>query len=246
MKDFLKGILEVQELDIKMMRLMKIKKQRLDQLAEIRALSAELNDQFKSKKKKIEEINEECTLFETKIEEHKERIKKLESQQGSIKKIEEFNAITKEIQVLEKEKTSAEQTLSDHVDDRAQEEELLEQIKASIKESNESGKALEEEIYEMIRQINTEGTALKQSRDELAGNVNRDMLLIYEKLLRNKKSRVVVPLENRVCTGCHIALTPQHENLVRKGDKTVYCEHCSRIHFWAETAPAVEAEAAAG
>ena len=60
-------------------------------------------------------------------------------------------------------------------------------------------------------------------------------LHIYERLLRNKKDRVVVPIENRTCSGCHIVLTAQHENLVRKGENLVFCEHCSRIHYWQES-----------
>ena len=30
-------------------------------------------------------------------------------------------------------------------------------------------------------------------------------------------------------------LTAQHENLVRKGENLVFCEHCSRIHYWQES-----------
>ena len=58
---------------------------------------------------------------------------------------------------------------------------------------------------------------------------------IYERLLRNKKDRVIVPIENRTCSGCHIVLTAQHENIVRKGENLVFCEHCSRIHYWQES-----------
>ena len=59
---------------------------------------------------------------------------------------------------------------------------------------------------------------------------------VYERLLRNKKDRVVVPIENRTCSGCHIVLTAQHENLVRKGERLVFCEHCSRILYWQDGA----------
>ncbi|KKL17766.1 hypothetical protein LCGC14_2482250 [marine sediment metagenome] len=42
-------------------------------------------------------------------------------------------------------------------------------------------------------------------------------------------------MENRTCSGCHIALTAQHENSVRKGERLIFCEHCSRILFWQES-----------
>ena len=46
------------------------------------------------------------------------------------------------------------------------------------------------------------------------------------------------------CSGCHIALTAQHENIVRKGERLTFCEHCSRIHYWQES-EAIEGTAVA-
>jgi uncharacterized protein len=46
---------------------------------------------------------------------------------------------------------------------------------------------------------------------------------------------VIVPIENRCCSGCHIMLTAQDENMVRKGEHLVFCEHCSRILYWQES-----------
>ena len=86
---------------------------------------------------------------------------------------------------------------------------------------------------------------LKNERDVLAKTANVEVLQIYERLLRNKKDRVVVPIENRTCSGCHIALTAQHENIVRKGENLVFCEHCSRIHYWQPEEVAAEGAAVA-
>lgn len=234
MREALKVILSIQELDIKMIRLMRLKKQRQDELRQIAQLKQELLEQLDNKQDEIVEFAEECLLYERKIEEHKEKIKKLEGQQTSIKKIEEFNALTKEISTLEREKGSFEQTLSNLVDKKAVEEEVYEKTKKSLEESDQSNKTLEDEIRETIHEINKEGAGLKKDRDEMVKTADPQMFAIYERLLRNKKDRVIVSIENRTCTGCHIALTAQHENLVRKGEKLSFCEHCSRIHFWSE------------
>jgi hypothetical protein len=121
------------------------------------------------------------------------------------------------------------------IDKRNLEEEILEKIKDSLKQSEESSHALENEIKESIRLINQEGSELKKSRDALAKTADSEIMAIYQRLLNNKKDRVVVPVANRTCSGCHIALTAQHENLVRKGERLTFCEHCSRIHYWQET-----------
>ena len=92
--------------------------------------------------------------------------------------------------------------------------------------------------------INLEGSELKSGRDLLAKTADPEIMRIYQRLLNNKKDRVVVPIENRTCSGCHIALTAQHENVVRKGERLVFCEHCSRIHYWQES-EAIEGTAVA-
>ncbi|MBM3201766.1 MAG: hypothetical protein FJZ56_05090 [Chlamydiae bacterium] len=238
----LKNILAIQELDIKMIRLLRIKQQRLKELEQLADLRTELLAQLETKKDEIATLNAECYEHEKKIEEHEDKLKKLDAQQSSIKKIDEFNALAKEISSLERTKNAIEQSLCNLVDQRAAEEEMFNKTKQSLKDSEDSSKKLEAEILATIQEINAEGKGLKVGREELAVQADQEVLKIYERLLRNKKDRVVVPLENRGCSGCHISLTAQHENLVRKGEKLVFCEHCSRILFWTEDL--VEDEAA--
>ncbi len=235
MLEELKEILEIQELDMKMIRLMRVKKERQKELQQINDLRQELNVQTQEKETEIETLGKNIHSLEQKVQDVNAKIKKLESQQMNIKKADEFNALTQEMTQAEREKIAIEQKLSDLVDKRVAEEELLVRIKDSLKGSEESSLLLENEIRSSIKLINEEGSQLKAKRDSLAKAAQAETLQIYERLLRNKKDRVVVPVENRTCSGCHIVLTAQHENLVRKGENMIFCEHCSRIHYWQES-----------
>lgn len=236
MLEVLKPILEIQELDIQMIRLMRLKKQRNLELQQIRSLRNDLDEQYREKEAEIASLNEQIAFFEQKIEEFIAKIKKLEQHQATVKKVDEFNTLTQEMTSVEREKISLEQNVSNLVDKRVAEEEILEKIKESLKSSEANSLKLEEEIQSSIHAINKEGRSLQEKREQLTGQADENILKIYEKLLYNKKDRVIVPLENRVCSGCHISLTPQHENLVRKGENLTFCEHCSRIHYWQENA----------
>lgn len=235
MLEDLKEILDIQELDMKMLRLMRVKKDRLKELQQIEDLRKELRQQTKLKETEIEELGKNIQLLEQKVQEVNAKIKKLESQQANIKKADEFNALTQEMTQAERERIAIEQKVSDLVDKRIAEEEMLNKINESLKGSEENSLNLEKEILASIKLINEEGATLKEQRDALVGHANPEILQIYERLLRNKKDRVVVPIENRTCSGCHIVLTAQHENLVRKGENLIFCEHCSRIHYWQES-----------
>jgi predicted nucleic acid-binding Zn-ribbon protein len=159
--------------------------------------------------------------------------------------VDEFNALTQEITQTERERINLEHKVSDLVDRKNAEEEILVKIQESLKSSEESSKALQEEIRSTLEMIQQEGHELFEQRQALEKTADPSVLKIYERLLHNKKDRVVVPIENRICSGCHIALTAQHENIVRKSDNLVFCEHCSRIHFWPEV-QAVQEDAQAG
>ncbi len=232
MKESLKTIIDIQEYDIKMLRLMRVKKERLKEIEQIEILRRELHEQLTVKENEIIDLNKQSQLLEQKIAEISAKMKRLESQQGSVKKVEEFNAITQEMTALERERILTEQKVSDLVDKKVAEEDLLNKIKESLKTSEASSLTLENEIKESIKMINEEGLSLKEGRDKLAKTADPEILHIYERLFRNKKDRVIVPIENRTCSGCHITLTAQHENIVRKGENLVFCEHCSRIHYW--------------
>ena len=241
MHDALQSILAIQELDIKMIRLMRVKQEPQKELAIIQALKTDIRRKVEEKELEMEKLKEQIKGGEKRIQEISDQINKLENQQAAVKKMDEFNALTQEMTAANKERRTLEHQLSDLMDKQASGEDLLVSLKESLSSTENSSSAIEEEIRENIRRINEEGRSLLSQRTQLKEATDPELFSIYERLLNNKKDRVVVPIENRVCSGCHIALTPQHENLVRKQDHLVFCEHCSRILYWQELqAPSTE------
>jgi predicted nucleic acid-binding Zn-ribbon protein len=235
MHQSLPRILEIQEFDMQMIQLMRLKRERQNELTSINTSKENLTKQAAAKEKENLELKTSIRLLEGELNEVLAKFKKLETQQGSIKKVEEFNALNQEMAQVERERVAKEQRLSESYDRLTAEESMLENLGKQLESIADSSKVLEEEIHESIARINEEGLALKSQRDVLAKGADPEVLRIYERLLGNKRDRVVVPIENRCCSGCHIMVTAQDENLVRKGEHLVFCEHCSRIHYWPES-----------
>ena len=237
-------ILDIQELDMQMIRLMRLKRDRSKELMNIEGIKKDLSVRVEAKEAEVLELKKSIKLDEIDVQGIIEHIKKLESQQGSIRKVEEFNALNQELSTLERERHNREQRLGEMCDKLLVEEDLLKSLQENFANTGTSSKEIEDEIQESIRRINAEGRVLLEQREEWVKKADPEVFRIYERLLRNKKGRVVVPIENRCCTGCHIMLTAQDENLVRKGERLVFCEHCSRIQYWPES-EALEGTAAA-
>jgi hypothetical protein len=236
----LKTILDIQEIDMKMIRLLRLRKERMKEIEQIDVLRAELSIQLEENNKEVEALTLEIQVLEEKITEINSRVKRLEAQQGGVKKVDEFNALTQEITQTERERINLEHKISDLVDRKNSEDEILVKIRDSLQASEQSSLALQEEIRSTLEEIQSEGHSLFVERENCVHHADVSVLKIYERLLHNKKDRVVVPIENRICTGCHISLTAQHENIVRKSGHLVFCEHCSRIHYWPDTPEASE------
>jgi uncharacterized protein len=246
MMDALHKILELQELDMNMIRLMDLKRKRQRELDEIHSTRRDLEGQVMRKNDRVLELKKNIKLAEVRLREMDERIEELEKKQAAVKKVDEFNALSREITNAGRQKAGI-QKESDELEEKlVVEEEGLTILKADLQTTVESSEAQEKEIREGVVLINNEGAVIKLERDKQAEAADSEIFGIYERLLRNKKDRVLVPIENRACTGCHIVITAQHENLVRKGERLVFCEHCSRIHYWPQEggAPTEETEAA--
>lgn len=230
--DALSLILDIQELDMQMIQLMRLKRERKREMENITAIKNDLSHQIKAKEGEVTELKTLIKIGEDELKEIQEKIKELENKQTSVKKVDEFNALSHEMSQTDKQRAAKEQNLSDLMDKLAHEEEILKNIKESLASTVESSKVLESEIQTRIQEINKEGSLIKVKRDEMVGEASPEVFGIYERLLQNKKDRVVVPIENRTCSGCHIQLTAQDENLVRKAERLIFCEHCSRILYW--------------
>ncbi|NGX61922.1 MAG: hypothetical protein K940chlam9_01413 [Chlamydiae bacterium] len=237
-------ILQIQELDIKMIRLMRVKKERQQELSKIHSLTADIQTQVIEKETGVTEVKKQIRMGETQIKEIQDKVGKLESQQAAVKKMDEFNALTQEMMRTGRERNQVELQLSDLTDKLVTEEDLLAILKENLEATDQNSTLIEKEIHESIEKINEEGRTILSEREAVREKTDPEVFSIYDRLLRNKKDRVVVPIENRTCSGCHIVLTPQNENLVRKGDRLVFCEHCSRILFWQEANVAEGEEAA--
>jgi len=241
MMQALKTILRIQEFDMKMLRLMDVKEKREQELDGIRGLRKELQDQLFAKQDEVLELKKTIKLAESELRSVQERRKELEEKQNAVKKVDEYNALSQELTRTDRERVAMENKIEEMSEQLTAEEEVLTNLQESLDSTTESSRALEEEIQEGIRAINAEGRELQAERTKITKEADEEILSIYERLLHNKRDRVVVPIENRTCSGCHIVLTPQHENVVRKGERLVFCEHCSRIHYWQEAEAAVDA-----
>jgi uncharacterized protein len=201
LREALKTILDVQELDIQMIRLMRLKKERLSELERVRLLRDDLHHQVVLKESEIIELKKLAKIVENDVSELATKVQQLEAQQSSVRKVDEFNALTHEISSYEREKSGKEQRLSDAYDKLNAEEEFLKNLKSSFDLTKTNSDQMEVEIKAGVEAINAEGREIMAKRSIVAEKADKGIMAVYERLLQNKRDRVIVPIENRCCSG---------------------------------------------
>jgi predicted nucleic acid-binding Zn-ribbon protein len=99
-------------------------------------------------------------------------------------------------------------------------------------ESQKEYKSKEKEFSQRLRELNQEVQSLNEKRLQLSQKVDKDLLRKYNSLRTNLKSRVVAPVIDAVCQGCHLGIPTQKYNELIKGDSPQSCPNCNRIIYW--------------
>ena len=149
-----------------------------------------------------------------------------------IKTNQEYAAVLKEIEGLKERRSKLEDEILGTFDD-------IEAAQSAVRD--ESARFQErEKIFQQerttkegeLRRLQGELGRVQEERRRQANRVEASLLQTYQRLLRSRGGLAVVPVKDGSCLGCHVALTPQTYNELRKGEVFVSCANCQRILYW--------------
>ena len=72
-------------------------------------------------------------------------------------------------------------------------------------------------------------------KNELAKDLDPNLVFKFERIIRNKGGVGIVPVHSIVCEGCHMTLPAQFVNDVRREDEIKFCPYCSRVLYYEES-----------
>jgi predicted nucleic acid-binding Zn-ribbon protein len=159
---------------------------------------------------------------------------KFESQMDQIQTQREYEALDKEI----KDSGEREQDLRR---DLQKEEQLLGEMKVGLEKEEAMIRKQEEEVQkeqakikEALHDREKQLKGLEKKEKAITPGLDEEILFKFERIIRSKLGLGIVPIDHGVCNGCHMILTAQFVNEVRKGEGIMFCPYCSRILFYQE------------
>jgi len=160
-----------------------------------------------------------------------DKIRKLKNQQLEVRKNDEYEALTHEIEALEKKIDEIEEeelTLLDEIEEQKKSLAVKEAEVAKNLEKCDSVLGKIEADEDLFR---ARLSGMEQEVESRRAEVDPDLLSKYDSLWKQiKRPPVVVPLEDQKCGGCHLRVSNEIDAAVQ-AFKPVYCDSCGRLLF---------------
>ena len=209
--------------------------------AEVAALPkrvAEIEHQLSDARAKVEQAKiaiksqeQKRRGLESDIQSHQQKIAKFRDQSLDVKTNEQYRALMHEIEFTQTEIRKAE----DKVLEIMEGAELFDrQVKASETELKAQSAQVEQEKQEAHALTAKDEASLKElqaERGTLRSGVSGDLLELYDRVLRARKTAMAEAREQR-CTACYVLMRPQKWNELKAATEVMTCDSCGRILFY--------------
>ena len=238
------ALIPLQQLDLEIHKLKVQAAEKPALLAPAEQKLAHVKEKHAALQAEVKALKLEASKRELSVKEFDDRIAKITNQSMSAKKNEEYQTYQKEISGIRAEKARVEDGLLDlymQVEEKAKLEKVrIEEVKAAEAVFASSKAESDKEVAVLSRQLEEE----LAKRAALAAAVEKEVLRVYERVLRAKDDGValapaekyeVIEDEGKVidwrCGGCGSNLNLQDVNLLMMGRDVHFCRGCSRLLY---------------
>ena len=232
MIDNFKELLDVQEIDLRIMSLFQEREILPQELEEIK--DAVKNEE--AKKKELEEENKnlikERRQRERDLEGKNDTRTKYQTQLYLLKSNKEYTALLKEIEntknemdVLEEDVLMRMEKIEDNERKSVEQDKIVEAKRKELEETFKKN-------AEKIDLIDAKLAEWQKDREEKSSNIPKNILKQYDRVRQARNGTALAQIKNNACQGCFMELPPQVISETKLGQRMVACDNCNRLLYF--------------
>jgi len=230
----LKLLINLQNLDFKILDLEKLKNNIPKEIEEKRASLNAAEEEFKKEENELKEVQKTIRLKEGTLNDEMEHLKKTQIKLNEVKTNKEYSALLKEINSIKEKKDQLEEEIIMLLD-------RVEVIKGKINKAQKKvdfEKAVWEDIIrtkEMeLRNLEEDIKKSRLERKVLIEKIDPKLVQTYQKLSDHKDKMALAEVKEMSCQGCFVTILPQKFNELKSGEDIIFCSNCQRILYCLE------------
>lgn len=191
---------------------------------------------------RLRKLREQYEILEKKkrekeraLEDSGEKIRKLKARTGEIKTNKEYQALLKEIEAAERERSTMEDDILVVMEDSDAVGRQLKGEEQNYKKSSEAVDVLKRKLHAEKAALEKDLLDLKGTRAKVAGDIDSDMYNQYIMLIEIYHGHAVSEVKDEICQGCNMNIPPQLFVEIKKNEEIYQCPQCRRILFFRES-----------
>ncbi|MFH1238762.1 MAG: C4-type zinc ribbon domain-containing protein [bacterium] len=224
-------LVNLQAIDIEIDKLQK-------EITQIPQIINNLEEDFEHHKKHTEDLKKELNAVqvdkknkEIELDSKNSATKKHQTELYAVKDNKAYTTLQNEINTLKKGASGIEDEILQMLD-------TIDDLNHKLKEGQQHLQKQEEMMKDEVEKLGDREKFLsealsvkKEEREKAVAGIPPTVLKQYEQVRKKKQGLAIVEIKYNNCGGCHMNLTLQLVNEVRKGRELVCCENCLRIHY---------------
>jgi predicted nucleic acid-binding Zn-ribbon protein len=231
MHQSLKALLQLQDIDSRIIFLREAREKRPRELEVDRRRLEEKQKLVDSMGQEIRRLKMESDRRELDLKKNEAEIIKLRTALNLAKSNQEYQILKEQIARLEGDNAKIEEEVLKSLGEVDGLEEAKRQSEKEYKGAQAEFQKKVEELNRILRGLADELGTEEKRRGEAARNVPSDHLLLYERVLTRHKDFALARIENQVCQGCFMSVTPQTMNMLLLDRDLSQCRNCLRILY---------------
>jgi predicted nucleic acid-binding Zn-ribbon protein len=182
----------------------------------------------------LQTLLKEKHALELELKSKEEHRVKLQSQQFAVKTNELFKSIQQEIAEMGKVISLIEDKILENMEASEKAKKDIEIQKAAYLQEKQRFTEIENKLLAEQARLDNLIKGAQAARDDKYAQLPPKLRSVYDRVRLKHPENAIVTIQNDTCQGCFMKLPAQVTPEVRKGDKIIQCENCSRILYYIE------------
>jgi predicted nucleic acid-binding Zn-ribbon protein len=242
LKEQLKRLEELQRYDARLQEYEAAMKALPEKLASLKADLAKVETLLEKDRSVLQETEKFRGDQEFQIQTDEANIAKAKTKLAGVKSGKEYMAAQREMESGRRTLENRQEEIKRLADALTTSRERIAANEGDVNGLRELVAKEEAQVAGRIAEIQSKIGAEREARDQVAKNIDANVLKRYS-AIRMKRGLAVVPVVRGTCKGCHMSIPPQLYITLQRGSSIETCPTCNRIIYWDEIMKDAQLEA---
>ncbi|MFP2930333.1 zinc ribbon domain-containing protein [Pyxidicoccus sp. 3LG] len=233
MREKLKALAELQNVDLEVASLRKAADVHPRQIAELERELGVARSAIEAERARLTDMERQKAQLEQNITDEKDKVKKWEARLSEQRSTREYSALAREIDIAKKANLTMAEELAELTKQLGAAREAIKAKEADFASKQQGLSSRMAELRGKLGEAETQVKSLEGRRSGVAQGVDSTLLRRYE-TVRKKKLPALVGVVAGTCQGCNMNVPPQLYNQLRTSLGTDICPSCNRIIYAVE------------